>query len=78
VAQRRRWSFPSLAAPSRSVGLVGGVCVGVEPGVECPRPHLLLLALCDGGTNLVGLDAPDQGVDQGPSRPLGLTRRRST
>jgi hypothetical protein len=49
-----------------------------EPHVLSPWPPLPLIWRCaTGATNPVGLDAPDQGRDQGPSRPLGLTRRRS-
>ena len=41
--------------------------------VPCaPGPHLLFIALRDRGPPaLLGLDAPDQGVGQGPNEPLG-------
>jgi hypothetical protein len=49
-----------------------------QPRVLSPCPHSLLYGTVRRGpTNPVGLDAPDQGGDQGPSRPLGLTRRKS-
>jgi hypothetical protein len=70
------------AAGSATLGIgtrVGsGVVAGQTSCLEPVAPNSLLYGTVrQGPTNLVGLDAPDQGVDQGPSRPLGLTWRRS-
>ena len=43
-----------------------------EPRVSSPSPHLLFIALRDGGHQPgERLGAPDQGTDQGPNWPLG-------
>ena len=45
---------------------------------RAPGPHLLFIALRDRGPPaLLGLDAPDQGVGQGPNEPLGPLVERS-
>jgi hypothetical protein len=68
----RRWNFPSLAAPLSLIGLGLGCRWGDwqrgRPRTLSPGPHLPFIALCDGGTNHVGLDAPDQGAR---TRPKG-------
>jgi hypothetical protein len=65
--------FPSLAVPLDRLGLgLWGGGSGSEPRTLCPGPHLLFMALCDGGPPAVyGLSTPDQGAGQGPSWPLG-------
>ena len=46
---------------------------------HAPGPHLHFIALCDRGPPaLLGLDAPDQGVGQGPNELLGPLVERST
>jgi hypothetical protein len=73
VQWRRRWGIPPLAVPpSRSarVRTVESVAqVAVANLVLYARgPHSLLYGTVRRGpTNLVGLDAPDQGADQGSS-----------
>ena len=64
----------SSASLDRS-GDVGGVCGGGESRTERRGPHLLYIALCDGGPpTMVRLGAPDQGARSSPSRPLGRDR----
>ena len=61
------------------LGLGVGNSGGDEPSTLCPGPHLLFIALRDRGPPaLLGLDAPDQGVGQGPNEPLGPLVERST
>jgi hypothetical protein len=46
---------------------------------RAPAPHLLYIALRDGGPPaIVGLGAPDQGADQRPNEPLDSLEERST
>jgi hypothetical protein len=60
----RRWQcLPLDRTRVRRWGCGGGS----EPRVLCPGPHLLLFGIVRrGSTNLAGLDAPNQGIDQGP------------
>jgi len=50
---RRRWCFPSLAAPLLKIGLGLGCRWGVwrhgKPRTASPGPHLFFIDLCDGG-----------------------------
>jgi hypothetical protein len=61
----RRSSAPSVAR------VVGGVCGG-EPRTTSRGPHLLYIALYDGGPPTMDpLGTPDQGARSNPTRPLG-------
>ena len=66
--------------PSGSDRVRSGGTVAVTNLVpRAPGPHLLFIALRDRGPPaLLGLDAPDQGVGQGPNEPLGPLVERST
>jgi hypothetical protein len=78
VEQRRRWTFRRWQRrPLDRLGFrVRDGWANLVPWARGPH-SLLYGTVRRGPTNLVGLDAPDQGADQGPSQPLGLTRRRS-
>jgi hypothetical protein len=66
------------ASLSIGLGLGVGNSGGGEPRTLCRGPHLLYMALRDRGPPaLLGLDAPDQGVGQGPNEPLGPLVERS-
>jgi len=60
----RRRSFPPLQCSLGQLGFVGGVCGGAgEPRTTSRGPHLLYIALCDGGPPTMDrLGAPDQGA----------------
>ena len=69
----RHWLRPSLDRIRVSVGSA----THGEPRTESRRPPIFI-AQCDRGPPAIdGLDAPDQGVGQGPIRPLGLIGGRS-
>ena len=59
----RRWPRP--LCDRLGFRTVGGVLGGSgEPRAWRPGPHLLFMALCDGGPpTILGLGAPDQGAD---------------
>ena len=59
----RRWQRP--LCDRLGFRIVGGVLGGSgEPRARRPGSHLLFMALCDGGPpTILGLGAPDQGVD---------------
>ena len=66
------------ASLSIGLGLGVGNSGGDEPRTLCRGPHLLYMALRDRGPPaLLGLDAPDQGMSQGPNEPLGPLVERS-
>ena len=80
VHEWQRWSFPSLQClPLDRIGLGVGNSGGDEPRTPCPwSPPPLYSTARQGPPALLGLDAPDQGVGQGPNEPLGPLVERST
>jgi hypothetical protein len=64
------WLRPYLRS---GLGFVGGKCGSGEPRALSCRPPPLFITQGDGGPPAIdGLGAPDQGVSQGPRRPLGF------
>jgi hypothetical protein len=72
-------TFPSLAAPSRSVGFRGGVATVAVNLVSCaPGPYLLFIGLRDRGPPTRSrLSIPDQDAVKGSELAVGPIRLRS-